>query len=191
MCIRDRELIWQHYRTGRDIEFTLFSSRWVDGIVLNPVTQTVSQYQNTGINEAWGAELSETRQWRNWRFSGNLSHTRSRNVNADLDYSAFPRYLLNLGIGHEWPGGWQAWLNQRAEFTRTTTDSLAPLVTSDFMQTPATNPAPNKTMRAPGTSLLAIWRASSSVQQVTTPGRSTPGRGGSAGDEPVATSSRS
>lgn len=125
--IKTLELIWQHYRTGRDIEFTLFSSRWVDGIVLNPVTQTVSQYQNTGINEAWGAELSETRQWRNWRFSGNLSHTRSRNVNADLDYSAFPRYLLNLGIGHEWPGGWQAWLNQRAEFTRTTTDSLARL----------------------------------------------------------------
>ena len=71
------------------------------------------------------------------------------------------------------------------------TDSFTPVPTSDFMHTPATKPAPTITTRLPGWSFSAMARASSSVQQVTTPGRSVPGIGGSDGDEPVATSRRS
>ncbi len=72
-----------------------------------------------------------------------------------------------------------------------TTESRAPRSTSAFMHTPATKPAPSIATRAPGTSFFAIWRASSSVQQLSTPGRSVPGSGGGTGEEPVATSSRS
>lgn len=88
--IRTAELIWQYFQTGADTELTLYRSRWVDGIVLNPVTQTVSQYQNTGSNEAWGAELGHSRMARGWRLAGNLSFARSRNINTDTEYSAFP-----------------------------------------------------------------------------------------------------
>ena len=70
------------------------------------------------------------------------------------------------------------------------TDSCTPLWTSDFMHTPATKPAPSMTTRLPGLSFSAIARASSSVQQVTTPGRSWPGTGGMNGVEPVAVTDR-
>ncbi|HEX5362516.1 MAG TPA: TonB-dependent receptor [Fluviicoccus sp.] len=125
--IKTLELIWQHYRTGRDTEFTLFRSRWVDGIVLNPVTQTVSQYQNTGVNDAWGAEFGHSRLWRDWRLSGNLSHTRSRNSTTGVEYAAFPRYIANFSAGREWGDGWQFQLTQRVLLERTETDSLASL----------------------------------------------------------------
>lgn len=128
--IRTVELIWQHFRTGQDTEVMIYGSRWLDGIVLNPVTQTVGQYQNTGINEAWGVELGHARRWGFWQFSGNLSHTRSQNLNADKEYSAFPGVIVNLGGGREWAGGQQAWLNLRGLLDQTATDSLAALPVS-------------------------------------------------------------
>lgn len=125
--IKTLELIWQHYQTGQDTEFTLFRSRWVDGIVLNPVTQTVSQYQNTGVNDAWGAELGHSRFWRDWRWSGNLSHTRSKNTVTGIEYAAFPRFLVNLSAGREWGDGWLFQVSERVQLDRTETDSLAHL----------------------------------------------------------------
>lgn len=125
--IRTLELILQHYRMAQDSELTLFHSQWVDGIVLNPVNQTVSQYQNTGGNEAWGVELSHSFRRAGWLYSGNLSHTRSRNTNSGDDYSAFPQNILNLGAGREWDGGLNLWLNLRGQLDRTTTDHLAQL----------------------------------------------------------------
>lgn len=128
--IRTLEWIWQYYRTGQDTELTLYRSRWEDGIVLNPVTQTVSQYQNTGVNQAWGVELSHSRHWRDWNFGGNVSYTRSRNNNTGLEYAAFPRYLLNLTAGRDWER-WQCQLVQRIQLDRTMTDSLANLPVQD------------------------------------------------------------
>ena len=53
------------------------------------------------------------------------------------------------------------------------------------------NPAPSCTTRLPLAAREAMARASASVQQVCTPGRSMPGIGGRTGWQPVAISKRS
>ena len=72
-----------------------------------------------------------------------------------------------------------------------TTVSAAPRAVIDSMMMQPMKPAPICSTRAPGCTAAAMLRASASVQQVSTPGGSMPGIGGSAGEEPVASSSRS
>ncbi len=72
-----------------------------------------------------------------------------------------------------------------------TTASFAPRAASASMMMQPMNPAPIWTIDAPGRARAAIFRASSSVQQLWMPGRSIPGMGGRSGTEPVATRSRS
>ena len=72
-----------------------------------------------------------------------------------------------------------------------TTVSSTPRLASASMMMQPMKPAPSCSTRAPGAASLAMPRASSSVQQVCTCGRSTPGIGGRTGWEPVAISSRS
>ena len=72
-----------------------------------------------------------------------------------------------------------------------TTDSCTPRFCSASMMMQPMKPAPICSTRAPGRARSAMARASASVQQVSTPGRSNPGMGGRTGCEPVAISKRS
>ena len=69
-----------------------------------------------------------------------------------------------------------------------TTDNCTPRAASDSMMMQPMKPAPICSTRAPLTASAMILRASSSVQQGCTPGRSMPGMGGRTGVEPVAIS---
>ena len=72
-----------------------------------------------------------------------------------------------------------------------TTVSCTPHLASASMMMQPMKPAPSCSTRAPGLAWAAIARASASVQQVCTEGRTTPGMGGRTGCEPVAISRRS
>ena len=132
------EAMWEYRRDDRTGGLTLFRSRWNDGIVLNPVTGTSSQYQNTGANESWGAELSHAQSLGDWSVSGNVSWVRSRNRVSGLEYSAFPRVLANLSLGREFDRGWTLQLNERLMFKRSLSDALAgqtPSAAPDYYRT--------------------------------------------------------
>ena len=74
---------------------------------------------------------------------------------------------------------------------RTRMVSCAPRETRPWMMMQPTKPAPICTTRVPGRSEAMMARASASVQQVCTPGRSMPSIFSLLGTEPVAISKRS
>jgi hypothetical protein len=74
---------------------------------------------------------------------------------------------------------------------RTSMVSFAPRDTSPWMMMQPTKPAPICTTRVPGRSSSTMARASASVQQVWTPGRSMPSMFSLLGTEPVAIRRRS
>ena len=118
------EWITLHQGQAQESELTLFRSLWKDSIVLTPVTNVLSQYQNRGDNRAYGVELSHTQHWQHWHLQGSASWVRSENVQTQKEYSAFPQYSINLGVGRSLAENWHIWLNQRLLFNRTTTDAL-------------------------------------------------------------------
>lgn len=118
------EVVWQYHTNQHDSEIVLFSSRWEDGIVLGPVGLGQNQYRNTGRNKAYGAELSHQRRAGLWRLEGNLSWVHSHNDTTETDYSAFPEWTINLGIGYQPSPEWEFWLNERVLLERTLTDVL-------------------------------------------------------------------
>lgn len=118
------EMIWQYQSDQQATELVLFTNRWEDGIVLSPVGPGQNQYQNTGRNKAHGVELSHQHQWGAWQLEGNAAYVASRNKTSDTEYSAFPTWTLNLGIGYRFATAWELWLNERALLDRTLTDAL-------------------------------------------------------------------
>lgn len=125
------EMLWQYQHRKGVSELSLFSSRWQDGIILVPVSSSQNQYQNSGLNLAYGVELQHEYAWRNWHIQGNASWVKSWNNQTNMAYSAFPQYLLNLSIGRDWGDHWQVALHQRVMLDYTTTDTLAHQPTYD------------------------------------------------------------
>lgn len=127
------ELVAQYQAAGHNSTITAFYSRWEDGIVLNPLGPSQNQYQNTGASHAYGVELGHQRQRGSWRMEANTTWTYSVNDHAPLasggygsqEYSAFPAWLLNLGVGRSFAGGWELWLNERAMFDYAESDAIA------------------------------------------------------------------
>lgn len=122
------ELVAQHQALSHSSEVVWFYGRWVDGILFQPVDL---QYQNVGKNRSYGLELSHRHQFGAWRLEGNATYVYSANENPPsssghtrLEYSAFPRYTLNLGLGRGF-GPWEVWLNERAMLHRSESDTIA------------------------------------------------------------------
>ncbi len=126
------ELVLQHESTRQVRTLTAFYSRWQDGIVLNPVGLSQNQYQNIGKNHAYGIELTQQLSLGAWRLEANASWTHSVNDNAMTgggshaqEYSAFPAWLVNLGLGRRFASGWELWLQQRLMLDYAEGDAIA------------------------------------------------------------------
>jgi outer membrane receptor protein involved in Fe transport len=122
------ELVWQLRQENTDTEVVLFGSRWLDGIVLVPVSPGVNQYVNSGDNSAQGIELVHQRGFGRWRLEGNVSWVFSQNKQTGLEYTGFPAYLTNLSITRALPAGWRLSLNERAMFDMAQGDTLGAYV---------------------------------------------------------------
>ncbi|HVK98174.1 MAG TPA: TonB-dependent receptor [Dongiaceae bacterium] len=98
---RTTELIWLVQDADATTQLSVFDSRWRNGIVSVPLGSTgLTTYRNQERNSSVGVTASHLREWRAWRFDINGSWVESRNDSLDEDYGAFPRYLLNLGLGY-------------------------------------------------------------------------------------------
>lgn len=119
--IRTNELVLMKYFKSWKAELNLFESRWSSGIVIGePIEPTPgfsSQYINLAKNKSRGAEFSI--QWRKngWKLDGNVSHVFSYNEDSDETFDAFPRYIVNLGLGYQLPNGKTSiFLNNRIHY---------------------------------------------------------------------------
>lgn len=89
-----------HNKCSR-IAFTLFRSTWKNGIQVETIDDPVHnlQYKNTGRNEAAGLELSFNVDMDPFFVDFSGSYVDSRDIVNDRHYIAFPKYLVNLGLG--------------------------------------------------------------------------------------------
>lgn len=136
--IKTTELVLQRRSELHELELVLFASRWHDGIVLTPLSALAQRYQNSAENEAQGLELSYRRRVGRWQLEANGAYVRSRNRAGGYAYSAFPRTVLNLGLGRLLRAGWELWLNQRVLLDYTEGDVLGgrwPTKAPDFYRT--------------------------------------------------------
>ncbi len=58
-------------------------------------------YDNTGSSTAWGSEMSLNYLGRPWLVQSNVTWVRSENTDEDIEYIAFPKVMLNIGIGYQ------------------------------------------------------------------------------------------
>lgn len=104
-------------KTERSLtELVLFKSRWVEAISLVPSTTPGFAYQfvNTGKSAAYGAEASFTQHNELWSMETSASYVRSENITTERDYTAFPTWILNAGVGYRFaPYATQIFVNQR------------------------------------------------------------------------------
>lgn len=95
------ELIWLRQGSGSVTQVSLFDSRWHNGIVTVADGSTGNvTYQNQENNRSRGMTAWHRARWQRWDLEAGGAWVESRNDTLDVDYAAFPRYQLNLGIGY-------------------------------------------------------------------------------------------
>ncbi|HET8731074.1 MAG TPA: TonB-dependent receptor [Moraxellaceae bacterium] len=129
--IDSTELVLQHASYHQDSEIVLFQSKWHNGIVLTPVAPPNNQYQNIGRSHSSGLEVSHRIRMATWMLEGNASYVHSRDDSHDVNYGAFPRYTVNLGVGRLFGPDREVWLNERILTDRTRGDALGALPPQD------------------------------------------------------------
>lgn len=132
--------IMKHGYSGKT-ELTFFKNQWRDGITAIPSSDPnySLEFANISKNNAWGLELSYQLVGSQWLANLSASYVRSENALTHTDYVAFPRVIVNAGLGYQLDNGLQLYLNNRFY-----TDVKAGPVTPDIP-----NPA----------SLASYWRA--------------------------------
>lgn len=80
---------------------TAFASLWRQAIILVPFADpaVTSRYENAGRNRSFGAEASIAYARGPLRVESSASYVRSRNLSVDVEFSAFPSVIANLGVG--------------------------------------------------------------------------------------------
>lgn len=98
------ELIWLRQASQSQTQLSLFRGHWRDVIVLatNP-SSGLSLRGNQENSRNQGISASHHQQWQQWLLDLNGSWVKSHNESLQQDYGAFPRYILNLGLGYAIP----------------------------------------------------------------------------------------
>ena len=78
-----------------------------------PTEFALGQYQNTGRNEAYGAEYELKMRWQAWEVDWNTSYIRSKNIESEEVFSAFPHWISDLNLGYRFNNNWSAYCNNR------------------------------------------------------------------------------
>ena len=101
------ELIYVISKENSKFSATVFRSEWKEAIIIEvfdePLEFFASEYVNRGVNEASGIELEGRFQLNSYLFEGSFSYITSESVSSDLDYAAFPKYIINVGINYSLP----------------------------------------------------------------------------------------
>lgn len=114
------ELVYLRQSKKSKTEFVLFHNE-----IINGIQNIAGMFTNISNSEAHGVELAYTTKLKKWLIESSASYIRSRDITNKVEYKAFPRYIINLGIGYEFNDGWSVHVNNRAHLgaydTTTTT----------------------------------------------------------------------
>lgn len=95
----------------------------------NGISNIAGQYTNISRSESDGLELSYTSRFKRLLVESSVSYVKSKDLTNNAEYKAFPKTILNLGIGYQFSDGWSTYVNNRAhlgayETTQTTAAKL-------------------------------------------------------------------
>jgi len=102
------ELVYMHQSRGASLQLIYFQNRWKDGIEQDPITIA---FDNIDSNESSGFEMVYKKNFfKDIQTEFSASRIRSSNNVTDVEYEAFPRYILNLQNRYEPEGErWALW----------------------------------------------------------------------------------
>src|SRR5690606_20713496 len=113
-------LEWVTQKTSRfwTAGVTLYQSRWQDSIIRAPSADPSFQLEflNSETNLSRGIEASFSFKASQWLADVSASWTRSENLTHDLEYGAFPRAIVDAGIGYQTMNGLRMYMNNRIHF---------------------------------------------------------------------------
>jgi iron complex outermembrane receptor protein len=97
------ELVLMHQRPTWKTEAVVFYSKWRDAIITVPSDDPdfQAEFVNAGENTSRGVELSYQWHPRYWIVDTNGSYVESKDETHGFDYTAFPKIIINIGLGYE------------------------------------------------------------------------------------------
>lgn len=109
------ELIYLKQTRDSKLEIVLFKNIWTNGITsIDTDNDTfVDTFANLTENNAFGVEITYLRKYHEWLFETSGSYVESESDTDDTEYVAFPKYIINLGIGYNFISGWLLYANNR------------------------------------------------------------------------------
>ena len=115
------ELVYQHQTKKSRLEVVLFKSKFKNAIsTIDTNGDGVDDvFANVDVSKSRGVEISYLRELDRWRFNASGSYVKSENKTQNLSFSAFPRYIVNLGVGYRFPHDWELFVHNRFHFDAT------------------------------------------------------------------------
>ncbi len=68
--------------------------------LINGILNVDGTFYNISESESRGMEVSSTKKLKHLFIDVSASYVKSRDLTNKIDYNAFPRYTLNLGLGY-------------------------------------------------------------------------------------------
>ncbi len=125
------EAVYMYQGDNWRSELVGFYSEWRNGIVLGNCTSPncgalTLEYKNIAESDARGGEWLVEFKEDAWRVQSSLSYTESHAHTEMSDgshrqtrYSAFPRWMAQLGTGYQWPNQLELYVNNRLHLNAT------------------------------------------------------------------------
>lgn len=109
------ELAYMKQTGDAKLEAVLFSSKWKNAIssIDTDNDASVDTFTNLSDNDAYGVEVTYLRKLDDWLIETSGSYVKSENDETGTEFKAFPKYIVNLGLGYEFSQGWLVYLNNR------------------------------------------------------------------------------
>ncbi|MCG6969623.1 MAG: TonB-dependent receptor [Gammaproteobacteria bacterium] len=109
------ELVYLHQSKQTKTELVLFESHWTDAITSadtdgDGIDDT---FVNRNENNAQGVEVTYLREVNYWTVNASGSYVQSESETTGIDFTAFPKYILNLGIRYSEAPDWGILINNR------------------------------------------------------------------------------
>ncbi len=121
------ELVYLTQGKHAKFEFTLFYNQLTNGIV-----NVAGTFTNISESEAYGMEIGYTKRLRSWLIDTSASYVKSRDLTNKTDYNAFPRYIVNSGIGYVFNDGWSVNVNNRIHIGAYDTAASTAIALKDY-----------------------------------------------------------
>lgn len=113
------------------LTLTAFRNWWSDRIGVFSETEEngneILRYLNRGESEAHGIELESSFRWGSVSLDLSASYVKSRRVDLEMDFDAFPSLIANLRLGYTHAETWAVYLNNRIMQTERLSETEVPV----------------------------------------------------------------